>query len=1017
MKKCVLLSAVFLLGTALSFGSQSKQSFKSQFHNHLARWKNPALTNVHGDPKGLAAVSYGRPAHSSKSLGAKERSFNTNSTVSTVGLVSATQIPTGGTGGEYAYTGDFNDDGNLDLVTLVQNYVNNSNVWSISVKLSNGDGTFKPAVLTQVNTSDPLLVGDLNGDGKADIIQVHAGSSPSTMDVWIGNGDGTFKSGNTYQISTASLQAGLLTDMNSDGKIDLLAVDSEAPGQIYTLLGNGDGTFQSPTQLTLPAQAPSDIVFADFNGDGKVDFAGIGPNNQVNVYLQEGGNFVYTGTPLTTSDQNYNGVCELAAGDLTGDGSAEIVAVNCDDGGDENTVTVYVNAGDGSFATGVYYADATSGGTYPADLEPYAATIADVNGDSKADIVLTNYYGGDVTILMGNGDGTVKVPTVGYATGGYPWTPAVVADFNGDGLPDIIQIDDEYSYAYLQGYGDGTFKAAVDLYGPVPDSNWPEAVTIVAGDFNGDGIKDFAVGLWDNSGTQGIEVFISRGDGSLMPPVGYGTGGGMENVALGDFNGDGKLDIAAADSNNGTVQIFFGNGDGTFTVAGSYPTSEGNMYPWNIVTGDFNKDGHTDIAVNNSSEGCANIAILLNDGTGNFLSATTYPLSSWGGGLAAGDLNGDGYTDLVAPLYDTDQVAVLLANTDGTLQPESDFPLLNGNVGYWGPQYATLADLNGDGKLDMAVGIEAWCDCSGNQGIAVALGNGDGTFQTPSLYSTTNQNYYEHSYPWPAYIQAADINGDGVPDLVYTNDEYSTVGVLFGNGNGTFGSPHEYPAGGDAYGIAVADVNGDGALDVVSADYDSNEVTVLLNANGVNAQPNYTVTANTTTASIQAGASANFNINFTGKFGYTGTLALTCSGLPANAACSFSPASLTISGDVPQSTTLTITTGGSATAQLTQPIDHNSNPNVPLFASLGGFGLFGLILAADPKRRKQLQMRVVVGVFVLTIMLTLVGCSGVSSGKSTAAVTPAGSYTVAVTATGTGSNAVAHTLNLTLMVQ
>jgi hypothetical protein len=420
------------------------------------------------------------------------------------------------------------------------------------------------------------------------------------------------------------------------------------------------------------------------------------------------------------------------------------------------------------------------------------------------------------------------------------------------------------------------------------------------------------------------------------------------------------------------------------------------------------------------------VGVLLNDGTGAFLSPVTYPLSNYGWQIATGDINGDGYTDLLVPLWNSNAVAVLLANNDnsGTFQSEYDVTLVNGPATYYGPEAVTVADFNGDGKLDFAVGIDSW---DGNsQGIAVALGNGDGTFQTPNLYSTTKQNYWDLEWPYPGFVQAGDINGDGIPDLVYTNTSYSTVGVLLGNGDGTFGTPTEYPAGGDAYGLALADVNSDGALDVVTANDDSLAVTVLLNANGSAEQPNYTVSANTMTNTVAAGSPATYNLTLTSKNGYTGTVTFSCSGLPSKAKCSFNPASVVATGSTPQSTVLTITTTATTTSSLIQPARPNSNSGFPMYlASLNGLGLFGLVLAAGTKKRNRRNLMAVVGILVLVMCFTLVGCGGNSAPATTTttpptttvAGTPAGTYTVTVTSTGTGANAPTHSMNFTLVVQ
>ncbi len=980
------------------------------------------------------------PAHGQVKSGGKGAAPNaahantqSSSSPTTLGFVSATQVPTGGQSTSQGYMGDFNGDGKKDVLNVVVQYVIGEEypyVFSISAVLGNGDGSFQKPFFTAIGGNDPLMIGDLNGDGKDDLIQIHPENSPSTFDVWLSNGDGTFKEGNSYQVSPAQLNGGMFTDVNGDGKLDLVAIDAQTPGLVRTLLGNGDGTFQAATSVTLATASPTDLIFSDFNGDGKPDFAGLNSNGQVVIYLQEGGNFVQSGSPLTTSDSFYN-ICGMAGGDLTGDGASEVVTANCDgeaytNAYDINTITIYVNNGSGGFATGVYYNEVNTGGATPSNGLAIWPVIADVNGDGKADIILDEVIGGDEAILLGNGDGTVKVPNVAYATGGSPYNPALVADFNGDGLPDIMQPDSEFSYAYLQGYGDGTFRAAVDYYGPVNDNTWPQGYAIAAGDFNGDGIKDFAVGNW-GSNSVGLTVFLARGDGSLKPGVNYGSGLDVEAVAVADFNGDGKLDIAVSFWDADTVQIFTGNGDGTFNVGTTY--SAGNACGGSLVVADFNHDGHPDIAVANGdgNQGSPSVGILLNDGTGNFLPVTLYSTSNDVWQIAAGDINGDGYTDLLLPLTNSDYIAVFLGNSDGTFGAESDFGLFNGGAVYNAPEFITVADFNNDGKLDFATTLTPCCDPTDTQGIVVALGNGDGTFQTPNLYSTTNQDYYFFDDPYPFGLQTADMNGDGILDLVYTNAGFGTVGIVLGNGDGSFGLPSEYPAGNNAFALAVADVNGDGAPDVVTDNFNADAVTVLLNANGNPEKPDFTATATTASATAKAGSSATYDLTVTGKNGYTSAISFTCSGLPSKATCSFSPATVSTVGNDPQAVVLTISTTAASTqttAAYLQPADANSKSGSrPLLASLSALGLFGFVLAAGGKNRARGQAALLLGVMLVGMSFALVGCSGVSTPASPATTTvtvpgtPAGTYTVTVTSTGAGTGAPSHSMKLTLVVQ
>ena len=881
MNRLASLCALLLIGSLSSFGSNTPHDSSSQSSFHFPP-TGPRAVKAHAAARTQSSndKAASRRAANAKLTGTSKRSAKgstANPPIGKLGLVAATDIPAGG--GNYSNSptlvGDFNGDGKKDVALEVQNLVGESWVYSFSVVLSNGDGTFKPAVLTAIPSNDScaqIAVGDVNGDKKDDILVIHGtancGDGNSNVDVFLSNGDGTFTAGSNFPISTYNLAGGTLADVNADGKLDIVAVDQNGPASVWTLLGNGDGTFQAATSVALSGAAGNYASLVDVNGDGLLDVVDLDyDSRQLTVYLATSASSYGSAVSSATSDQVYGG-CSLTAGDMTGDAKPEIVTANCE----TNNLTVYVNNGDGSFHTGVYYAaglsvaDGTAG-----DLFPQSVAIADVNGDGKADIISSNEDSGDVTILLGNGDGTVIVPTTGYATGGYPEAPVVIADFNGDGYPDIMVADREYSVVFLKGYGDGTFRAALNYYSPIPTSDYAAGITVASGDFNGDGYPDFALGNCCNSSV-GVTVFLSRPDGSLQTGVNYVnplvSNSDLRYVAVADVNKDGKLDIVVEDDSNGEVQIFVGVGDGTFTVGSTFSSDTQGGYPEGLVMGDFNGDGFQDIAVANTNDGAEDVAVLLNDGTGNFLPPVTYSLSTTFNTIqmAAADLNGDGKLDLIVPLTSGQNVAVLLGNGDGTFQAEADVAL---PVAY--PFGATVADFNGDGKADLAVSVGLWQ----SSGIAVALGNGDGTFQAPVLLASTLQTQLYDS-PYTSYIQAVDIDGDGKQDLVYTNAEYGTVGILYGLGTGSFSDPVEFPAGGFAWGLAIADVNQDGALDVVTAGDDFSGLTVLLNAGGSGTQSNYTVAPDKTTATVLAGGSATFMLTLTPANHYNGVVTLSC---------------------------------------------------------------------------------------------------------------------------------------------
>ncbi|HSY64202.1 MAG TPA: FG-GAP-like repeat-containing protein, partial [Terriglobales bacterium] len=861
-KRAACLSIFVTLVLLPSFASESQIDQHARFNASLksAGAQRNAVTR-HGRVR----------AHSAASA----RMMGMNPAPSQIGFLGANQTFAGGSTASAfpAVLGDFTGRGKkLDVATVV----NTTGIgYQISVALSNGDGTFTSKSTTTTSTDpnpDPLWVGDLNGDGKDDLLMGHqaTATTKASVDVWLSNGDGTFAfNGNTAVTTTIndSIVWATVTDANGDNKLDFVVADAAAPnGSIWTLLGNGDGTFAAPTSVGFTAQLSlsNPVVFADFNGDGKLDFAGASAaNNQIMVYLNNGSGGYLAPAPLTTSDGIYDS-CFLAGGQLgTTANGIDLVSANCSD----NTLTVYVNNA-GTFSPGVYYPSSLS---QLAPAQPVAVAIADVNGDGNKDIVVTDQQGSDVVVLLGNGDGTVNDPTVGYAVGGSPQAPAVVADFNQDGFADVMVPDATLNFTYLQGYGDGSFRSAMNYYAqPTQIGNGLlYSVGIASGDFNGDGIPDFVVGNAKSGGhVAGFTVFLSNPDGSMKPGVNYNPGTTtyeLEYVAVADFDGDGNLDIAATDANGG-VWIFAGDGTGNFTVTSSpFATdAQGGSAAFGVIASDFNGDGKPDLAVVNSgATGDVGVLINTSTGPGNFSFAApspVLPLSSTSvAEITAADL-GNKQTGFVVPLFGAGAVALFPGNGDGTFQTGS-FPLTNCVNGQpcQKPVEAAIADVNGDGIPDIIVTVN---DQGITQGAVVALGTGVGTFQsTMHLFpcSLQSQNF---GAPDPNGVKIVDLNRDGKPDIICTNPNFGTVSVLYGKGDGTFYDPIEFPAGHQPWDIAIADVNGDGALDVVVSDdgQDFSGITVLLNTSADSVQPPAS-SLNPT----QAGASVTFSTTVTGS--------------------------------------------------------------------------------------------------------------------------------------------------------
>jgi hypothetical protein len=342
------------------------------------------------------------------------------------------------------------------------------------------------------------------------------------------------------------------------------------------------------------------------------------------------------------------------------------------------------------FQLGLTFLNSSNPETYPF---PQSVTVADFDGDGKLDMFVPVYSIDtslpDGNVFLGKGNGKFKSgPT--FPVSGQNVNNAAVADFNGDGIPDLaISLPDAGEVQVLLGNGDGSFTALAPISVPAG------VFKVGTGDFNGDGKPDLVVTAYE------ITVLLGNGDGTFTAEPSIVIPGGATATAVGDFNGDGIPDLAVTDYNGdapGSVTILLGRGNGTFRKVGSRPKT--GIEPLDIAAGDFNGDGILDLAVTNQNEGYPNpgtITILLGRGNGTFKQGSIPPeVGSIPYTVSVADFNGDGNLDLATANAGSNTISVLLGNGNGT------FDLYTSLATGTDPVGGVIGDFNSDGIPDLA---------------------------------------------------------------------------------------------------------------------------------------------------------------------------------------------------------------------------------------------------------------------------------------------------------------------------
>ena len=676
--------------------------------------------------------------------------------------------------------GDVDGDGNLDMITA--NYGTNASPGStVSVLLGNGNGTFKAQTAFATGTQPfSVTLGDVNGDGALDIVTANKGSNNAS--VLLGNGDGAFKAQTTFATGTQPRSVAL-GDVNGDGTLDIVTAN-QGSSNVSVLLGTGNGSFAGQAVDTLNAAQSYSVALGDVNGDGKLDIVAGNRSGSNGSLLLGNGDGTFQASQVFTVG---NPQVFVALGDVNGDGKLDIVAAKAG-----NDISVLLGNGNGTFQGPINSTPGTN---------PRSVTLRDVNGDGKLDILTANYGSTNASVLLGNSNGTFK-SAVTFATGTNSRS-ATLGDVNGDGRLDIIAANfNSDNASVLLGTGGSAITATFSPQQTFAAGNGAQAVAL--GDVNRDGKLDMvtanlgndtaSVLLGNGNGTFQTQTTFATGDSPRSVTLGdvnsdgrldiitanrdsntvsvllnttvsgsntptfqtqgtFSTGSSPRSVALGDVNGDGKLDIVTANNNSDTASVLLGNGNGIFQTQVPFSTGS-NSNPRAVTLGDVDGDGNLDIITANNGD--ASASVLLGNGNGTFQGQQTFAVGSNPRAVTLGDVNGDGNLDIITGNFADNNASVLLGNGNGTFQNQTTFATNR-------PYSVTLGDVNGDGRLDITTASYSFDNAS------VLLGNGNGTFQTQATFAVGDG---------PIAVALGDVNGDGRLDITTANFNSGNASVL-----------------------------------------------------------------------------------------------------------------------------------------------------------------------------------------------------------------------------------------------
>ena len=672
--------------------------------------------------------------------------------------------------------GDIDGDGRQDIVSA------NCGSGDVSVLLSDGDGSFKESIATLAGSCpSALAIADFNRDGKEDLAVL---DSAGSVGVLFGLGNGHFDPAVSYAVGMQP-DSLVMADFNGDGTPDLATANSGS-NDISVLLGRPDGTFTAQTTFAT-GTGPASLEVGFFNADAVPDLALINlGSDDASVLIGKGDGSFFAELRLASGQFEFS----LAVGDFNSDGNEDLLVVTLIPG-----TVLLPGQGDGTFGSPV--TEDQVGGLFLFE--------ADLDGNGTADLLATTPSG--LQVLLGTNQGTFA-DRGAFGTGSNPLGLAA-ADLNGDGKIDVVTADgNSDTVSVLVGDGLGGFGGHLQVTPLVAVPHPPTQA--LAADFNDDQKPDL---IFEEAGyPYTVWEFLTSAEGSLYYRGYLDFPEGITGMATGDFNGDGNADLSFSFHQMPGV-VSLGRGDGTYDGSLYVPYLS---YMELSQSADVSGDGKLDLVAlspydyDDGQGGLLGLILVLpGSGDGTFAAQyTAVYLHDHPSRLVLADFNGDGKLDLATIGANSGGVIVLLQSGNLSFEELPSVVVPDGAA-------ADLAsgDFDGDGKIDIAVSLPA----AGK--VAILSNDGMGHLSPTSFLSGGS----------PSRLAAGDFNADYADDVAVLDSKSNFISILAGDGHGALGPPQRYLGGERPDSILAVDLNLDNRLDLVVGNVDSQDFSILLN--------------------------------------------------------------------------------------------------------------------------------------------------------------------------------------------